>query len=185
MTEAAVNLVGKSRTELERLFVAMGEQPFRARQVMRWLYTRRVLDPQAMTDLSLALRERLTAAADFRLPEILACERAADGVIKWQLAAGLGQAIETVFIPEDSRGTLCVSSQVGCALNCSFCATGHQGFNRNLDAGEYGERTQFLRHDDHLFKIVLHNLDRQAPQTIVTAQFDNDYIGLMDIQCAG
>lgn len=136
MTDAAVNLVGKSRTELERLFVAMGEKPFRARQVMRWLYTRRVLDPQAMTDLSLALRERLTTSADFRLPEVLARERAADGVIKWQLAAGHGQAVETVFIPEDSRGTLCVSSQVGCAMNCSFCATGHQGFNRNLDAGE-------------------------------------------------
>ena len=136
MPEAAVNLVGKSRGELERLFVAMGEKPFRARQVMKWLYGRSVLDPQEMTDLSVALRERLTASAHFSLPEAQACERAADGVIKWQLAAGHGQAIETVFIPEESRGTLCVSSQVGCAMNCSFCATGHQGFNRNLNAGE-------------------------------------------------
>ena len=136
MNEGAVNLVGKSRGELEQLFVAMGEKPFRARQVMKWLYGRNVLEPQAMTDLSLSLRERLTETAQFQLPEIQACERATDGVIKWQLAAGDRQAIETVFIPEASRGTLCVSSQVGCAMNCSFCATGHQGFNRNLDAGE-------------------------------------------------
>jgi 23S rRNA (adenine2503-C2)-methyltransferase len=136
MNDTTVNLVGKPRAELERLFVAMGEKPFRARQVMRWLYGRAVLDPSGMTDLSLALRERLTASADFRLPAVVACERAADGVVKWQLAAGNGQAIETVFIPEANRGTLCVSSQVGCAMNCSFCATGHQGFNRNLDVAE-------------------------------------------------
>ena len=136
MSEAAVNLVGKSRAELERLFVSMGEKPFRARQLMRWLYTHAVLDPHAMTDLSLALRERLTESTLFQLPTILECQRAADGVVKWQLAAGHGQAIETVFIPEQSRGTLCVSSQVGCAMNCSFCATGHQGFNRNLTAAE-------------------------------------------------
>lgn len=136
MTESAINLVGKSRGELERLFVAMGEKPFRARQVMKWLYGRRVLDPEAMTDLSLALRQRLAESADITLPQVQACERAGDGVIKWQLAAGHGQAIETVFIPEDNRGTLCVSSQVGCAMNCSFCATGHQGFNRNLGAAE-------------------------------------------------
>ena len=136
MSEAPVNLIGKSRGELERLFVAMGEKPFRARQVMKWLYGRSVLDAASMTDLSLDLRDRLQQQADFSLPEIQACERAADGVIKWQLAAGQNQAIETVFIPEANRGTLCISSQVGCAMNCSFCATGHQGFNRNLSAAE-------------------------------------------------
>jgi 23S rRNA (adenine2503-C2)-methyltransferase len=136
MNPLAVNLVGKPRVELERLFVAMGEKPFRARQLMRWLYGRSVLDPQGMTDLSLSLRGRLMESAQFHLPSVMECRRAADGVVKWQLAAGHGQAIETVFIPEASRGTLCVSSQVGCAMNCSFCATGHQGFNRNLDAAE-------------------------------------------------
>jgi 23S rRNA (adenine2503-C2)-methyltransferase len=136
MNPPAVNLVGKSRAELERLFVAMGEKPFRARQLMRWVYGRSVLDPQGMTDLSVALREQLRESAQFQLPQVVKCQRAADGVVKWVLAAGHGQAIETVFIPEASRGTLCVSSQVGCAMNCSFCATGHQGFNRNLDAAE-------------------------------------------------
>jgi 23S rRNA (adenine2503-C2)-methyltransferase len=136
MSEAPVNLIGKSRGELERLFVAMGEKPFRARQVMKWLYGRSVLDAGCMTDLSLDLRERLEQQVHFSLPKIQACERAADGVIKWQLAAGQNQAIETVFIPEEKRGTLCISSQVGCAMNCSFCATGHQGFNRNLSAAE-------------------------------------------------
>ena len=89
-----------------------------------------------MTDLSLVLRERLAAEADFSLPAIRSRECAADGVVKWLLDAGRDQAVETVFIPEAGRGTLCVSAQLGCAMDCSFCATGHQGFNRNLSAGE-------------------------------------------------
>jgi 23S rRNA (adenine2503-C2)-methyltransferase len=136
MSQGAINLVGKSRGELERLFVGMGEKPFRARQVMRWLYSHAELDPHAMTDLSVAFRERLSESARFALPTVMERQEASDGVWKWQLAAGGNQAIETVFIPEASRGTLCISSQVGCALDCSFCATGRQGFNRNLDAAE-------------------------------------------------
>ncbi len=132
----AANLLGVSRAELERRFVAMGEKPFRARQLMRWIYGRAVLQPSHMTDLALSLRERLETSASFDLPGILDCQRAADGVVKWKLDAGFGQAIETVFIPETDRGTLCVSSQVGCAMDCSFCATGRQGFNRNLSAAE-------------------------------------------------
>ena len=133
---AAGNLLGLSRGELERAFVAMGEKPFRARQLMRWLYGHSVREPERMTDMSLALRERLTELDCFTLPQVRQRQDATDGVVKWQLDAGRGQAIETVFIPEAQRGTLCVSSQVGCALDCSFCATGAQGFNRNLSAAE-------------------------------------------------
>jgi len=134
--QAADNLLGLSRGSLERAFVDMGEKPFRARQLMRWVYGRAELDPERMTDLSLALRERLAGGDRFRLPAVRARQDAADGVVKWQLEAGRNQAIETVFIPEADRGTLCVSSQVGCAMDCSFCATGAQGFNRNLGAAE-------------------------------------------------
>jgi len=136
MMEPAVNLLGLPRRDLEALFVSIGEKPFRARQLMKWLYGRGVLDPAQMTDLGVALRSELAARAPITLPEISAVQESADGTVKWRLAAGSGQAIETVFIPEPGRGTLCVSSQVGCAMNCSFCATGHQGFNRNLSAAE-------------------------------------------------
>jgi 23S rRNA (adenine2503-C2)-methyltransferase len=129
-------LLGLPKAELEGVFVGLGEKPYRARQLMRWLYGRLVTDPWQMTDMSQALRERLAARCDLELPSIDACQEAADGTVKWRLAAGDGQLIETVFIPEEGRGTLCVSSQVGCALDCSFCATGRQGFNRNLGAAE-------------------------------------------------
>lgn len=128
--------IGLPRQDLEAAFAALGEKPFRARQVMRWIYGRGVLDPVAMTDLSGNLREALKAGADFSLPAIDAVQQSADGTTKWRLKAGAGQLIETVFIPEEGRGTLCVSSQVGCALDCAFCATGRQGFNRNLSAAE-------------------------------------------------
>ncbi len=136
MDEAAVNLLGLPRPDLERFFAGLGEKPFRARQLMKWVYARGVLDPTQMTDLGLALRNELAARAPFDLPEIMAVQESADGTVKWRLDAGGGQAIETVFIPEPGRGTLCVSSQVGCAMDCSFCATGHQGFNRNLTAAQ-------------------------------------------------
>ncbi len=128
--------LGLPRPELEQLFAGLGEKPFRARQLMRWMYGRGVLDPAAMTDLSAVLRETLATRGDFRLPVIDTVQESADGTTKWRLAVGAGQLIETVFIPEEARGTLCVSSQVGCALDCSFCATGRQGFNRNLTAAE-------------------------------------------------
>lgn len=128
--------VGLPRAELEQLFAGLGEKPFRARQLMRWMYGRGVLDPAAMTDLSATLRDVLSARADFRLPVIDTMQASVDGTAKWRLKVGSGQLIETVFIPEEGRGTLCVSSQVGCAMDCSFCATGRQGFNRNLTAAE-------------------------------------------------
>lgn len=128
--------IGLPRQELEQLFADLGEKPFRARQLMRWMYGRGVLDPAAMTDLSGNLRETLQRRADFTLPAIDTVQESSDGTTKWRLAVGARQLIETVFIPEEGRGTLCVSSQVGCALDCSFCATGRQGFNRNLTAAE-------------------------------------------------
>ena len=131
-----VNLLGIPRTELERMLADMGEKAFRARQLMQWIYGRSVLCLDDMTDLSKSLRHALAGRVEFVLPEALERQDAADGVIKWRLRAGANQAIETVFIPEEGRGTLCVSSQVGCAMDCPFCATGRQGFNRNLSTAE-------------------------------------------------
>jgi 23S rRNA (adenine2503-C2)-methyltransferase len=136
VSETGLNLLGLPRRELEELFVSIGEKPFRARQLMKWIYGHGVLDAACMTDLGLALRHELAARAPIALPMITSVQESGDGTVKWRLAAGAGQAIETVFIPEPGRGTLCVSSQVGCAMDCSFCATGHQGFNRNLSAAE-------------------------------------------------
>jgi 23S rRNA (adenine2503-C2)-methyltransferase len=131
-----INLLGLSREELEHWFVSLEEKPFRARQLMQWIYQRGVVDFADMTDLSKALRAKLEATAVIDLPPVQSEHRSTDGTIKWLFASGSGQSVEAVFIPESSRGTLCISSQVGCALDCAFCATGHQGFNRNLTAAE-------------------------------------------------
>lgn len=136
MESSARNLLGMPRNDLEAYFSSLGEKEFRARQLMRWLYRRSVLDIAAMTDLSAGLRDRLASSAVFCLPEVGRREESSDGTIKWLLDVGGGQQVETVFIPEDKRGTLCVSSQVGCAMDCPFCATGRQGFNRNLSTAE-------------------------------------------------
>ncbi|MBT8442563.1 MAG: 23S rRNA (adenine(2503)-C(2))-methyltransferase RlmN [Gammaproteobacteria bacterium] len=147
MAGTAKNLLGMTRGDLESLFADMGEKPFRARQVMQWIYGRSIYDLEQMTDLSLALRESLADRVTFELPEIQQREDATDGVVKWRLRAGDKQAIETVFIPEETRGTLCVSSQVGCAMDCPFCATGRQGFNRNLSADEIVGQVMLARHE--------------------------------------
>lgn len=131
-----LSLLGLPAANLIELFETLDEKPFRARQVMRWLYQRHVTDFGAMTDLSARLRKQLAEIATAALPEVLKHEQSADGTRKWLLNVGAGQAIETVFIPEANRGTLCISSQAGCALDCAFCATGHQGFNRNLSSAE-------------------------------------------------
>ena len=103
---------------------------------MQWVYQRRIMDFAAMTDLSRDLRGRLSSAANLALPEVLSRENSVDGTRKWLIDVGGSQAIEAVFIPEPNRGTLCISSQAGCAIDCAFCATGQQGFNRNLTAQE-------------------------------------------------
>jgi len=131
-----VNLLGLSQAALKDFFAELGEKPFRATQVMKWLHHRDVDDFAEMTDLSRVLRERLEACAEVRMPEIASAHLSADGTRKWLLALEDGQRVEMVFIPEKDRGTLCISSQVGCALDCSFCATGKQGFNRNLSPAE-------------------------------------------------
>jgi 23S rRNA (adenine2503-C2)-methyltransferase len=137
---AKVNLLGLSRPELEAFVSGLGAKPFRARQLMKWMYRRGESDFDRMTDLAKDFRARLAEVAEIRPPEIVTLEASADGTRKWLLrapgATGVEQAIETVFIPEAGRGTLCLSSQVVCMLNCSFCSTAQQGFNRNLSAAE-------------------------------------------------
>jgi 23S rRNA (adenine2503-C2)-methyltransferase len=135
-TVQKTNLLGLSQSDLEQFLAARSEKPFRARQIMQWIYQREVDDFDAMTDLSKSLRARLKDDAEIVPPEVQARHDSEDGCIKWLFASGAGQAVETVFIPEADRGTLCISSQVGCALDCAFCATGAQGFNRNLTSAE-------------------------------------------------
>ena len=130
------NLLGLARPELEAFVAELGSKPFRARQLMGWIYKRGVGSFAEMTDLAKALRSRLETSAEVRTPQILSAQRSTDGTSKWLLKADEAQAFEMVFIPEPDRGTLCISSQVGCALDCSFCATAQQGFNRNLSTAE-------------------------------------------------
>lgn len=132
----ATNLLSLDRVSMESMFSDMGEKRFHARQVLRWIYQRQVTSIDAMTDLAKPLRKRLNEDADIVFPEVVNARRSADGTVKWLLRLRDGNCIETVFIPEAGRGTLCVSSQAGCALNCSFCATARQGFNRNLTVDE-------------------------------------------------
>lgn len=136
VTPDKVNLLGLSQDDLEQFLVARNEKPFRARQILQWIYQRGVDDFEQMTDLSKSLRAELTAHAEILPPTVRQRFDASDGCVKWLFESGWGQAVETVFIPEADRGTLCISSQVGCALDCSFCATGAQGFNRNLTRAE-------------------------------------------------
>lgn len=136
VTVKKTNLLGLSQGDLERFFSARDEKPFRARQVLQWIYQRGVDEFDAMTDLSKSLRAVLNNEAEIIPLEVQARHDSKDGTIKWLFSSGSGQAVETVFIPEPARGTLCISSQVGCALDCSFCATGAQGFNRNLTSAE-------------------------------------------------
>jgi len=130
------NLLDFTLPALTEWFASLGEKPFRAKQVFRWVHQRGVGDFGAMTDLAKGLREKLEGIAEVRPPAILSEHRSADGTVKWLFDVGIGNGIEAVFIPEDDRGTLCVSSQVGCALDCGFCSTGRQGFNRDLAVSE-------------------------------------------------
>jgi len=130
------NLLGLPKADLEAFVGSMGSKPFRARQLMNWLYKRGEGDITAMTDLAKDFRAELVQRAEVGLPEIVKTQTASDGTRKWLLSGGNGQAFEMVYIPEEDRGTLCISSQVGCALDCSFCSTAQQGFNRNLTTAE-------------------------------------------------
>jgi 23S rRNA (adenine2503-C2)-methyltransferase len=130
------NLLEFDAAGLTAWFAGMGEKPFRARQVLRWLHQFGEDDFERMTDVAKSLRTRLAEHAEVRLPQVLRDSTAADGTRKWLLDVGNGNAVECVFIPEENRGTLCISTQAGCALDCAFCSTGKQGFNRNLTTGE-------------------------------------------------
>jgi len=131
-----INLLDFDRDGLVDFFTARGEKPFRATQLMKWIYGMGVTDFESMTNISKSLRAGLAADAAIRLPEIAEDSQSEDGSRKWLFRLDDGNCIETVYIPETDRGTLCVSSQVGCMLNCSFCSTATQGFNRNLSTGE-------------------------------------------------
>jgi 23S rRNA (adenine2503-C2)-methyltransferase len=131
-----VNLIGLDQEALRGFCAGLGEKPYRARQLLRWIHHAGVDDFSAMTDMAKPLRKRLAESASIAAPRVLRDTTAADGTRKWLLDVGTGNAIETVFIPESGRGTLCISSQAGCALECSFCSTGKQGFNRNLTVEE-------------------------------------------------
>ncbi|MBI5658969.1 MAG: 23S rRNA (adenine(2503)-C(2))-methyltransferase RlmN [Nitrosomonadales bacterium] len=130
------NLLDFDPRQLAAWFAGQGEKPFRARQVLRWIHKAGEADFDAMSDLAASLRGKLKETACVLAPGVMREELSEDGTRKWLLDAGAGNAVETVFIPEAERGTLCVSSQAGCALDCAFCSTGKQGFNRNLSVAE-------------------------------------------------
>lgn len=137
VTEATVNLLNLDRPSMEKFFLSIGEKPFRARQVMQWIHQRGITDFNLMTDLAKSLRASLQQKAVVSLPQVSVDQKSADGTRKWLLHMdGVENAVECVLIPEEKRMTLCISSQVGCTLNCSFCSTGKQGFNRNLTTAE-------------------------------------------------
>ena len=130
------NLLNFDLAALTQHFAEMGEKPFRAKQVMRWMHQSGASSFDDMTDLAKSLRAKLNEQACIGVPDLMVSQKSLDGTRKWLLDVGTGNGVETVFIPEAERGTLCISSQVGCALECTFCSTGRQGFNRNLSTSE-------------------------------------------------
>jgi 23S rRNA (adenine2503-C2)-methyltransferase len=135
-SSSKINLLGLDRKALQDFFVSLGEKPYRAEQILKWIHLNGVKDFSLMSNMSKVLREKLSTTADIISPQVIYEKAAADGTYKWLLRLDDGNCIETVFIPEKTRGTLCISSQVGCILNCDFCSTGKQGFNRNLTTAE-------------------------------------------------
>jgi len=134
--QVKTNLLGFSVSRLGDFMEEIGEKRFRATQVIKWIHQMGVCDLNEMSNLSKDLRVKLDQVAEIKLPEVVSCQDSVDGTRKWLIRVDGGSCIEMVYIPERERGTLCVSSQIGCALDCSFCATGKQGFNRDLTAGE-------------------------------------------------
>lgn len=136
LTAEKTNFLGLDREGLVAFFASLGEKSFRASQIMKWIHQQDVADFQLMNNISKSLRDQLEILAEIKAPEVVLDELSNDGTRKWVLKLADGNQIETVYIPESDRGTLCVSSQVGCALDCSFCSTGRRGFNRNLTTAE-------------------------------------------------
>ncbi|MEM0954341.1 MAG: 23S rRNA (adenine(2503)-C(2))-methyltransferase RlmN [Pseudomonadota bacterium] len=136
MTAERVNLLGLTLPKMQAFFTELGEKPFRAQQVLKWIHHSGVCDFEQMTNLSKTLREKLVQVAEVSPPQVFSQQDSEDGTRKWAIKVAGGGLVETVFIPDGKRGTLCVSSQVGCSLDCSFCSTGKQGFQRDLSAAE-------------------------------------------------
>jgi len=141
------NLLDLDAQQLTAWFAEQGEKPFRARQVLRWVYKAGEPDFDAMSDLAVSLRDRLKQVACVQPPKVIRKELSDDGTCKWLLDVGTGNAVEAVYIPEADRGTLCVSTQAGCALDCAFCSTGKQGFNRNLSTAEIIGQLWWANHE--------------------------------------
>ncbi|MBK2124470.1 bifunctional tRNA (adenosine(37)-C2)-methyltransferase TrmG/ribosomal RNA large subunit methyltransferase RlmN [Fangia hongkongensis] len=135
-TISAVNLMNFNLSDMESYFSSIGEKPFRARQVFKWIHQKGMVDFDQMSDLSKSLRAKLASVAEVLSPKVVFSKPSSDGTHKWLIEVAGANCVETVYIPEGNRGTLCISSQVGCTLNCSFCSTGKQGFNRNLSVAE-------------------------------------------------
>lgn len=147
LADPPINLMGLDQAALAELIKEWGDKPFRAKQLSRWVHQRGVADFQNMTDLALAFRDRLASRCEVACSSVLARHVARDHTHKWLFDVGAGNAVETVYIPEDDRGTLCISSQAGCAVACPFCSTGYQGFNRNLSVAEIVGQLWWARHD--------------------------------------
>ncbi len=142
----STNLLGFDLDALAAFCERLGEKRFRATQLYRWIHQRGATDFAQMTDLAKSLRDKLSGCAHIQALPVVSTQRSADGTVKWLFDVGDGNLIESVFIPETDRGTLCVSSQAGCAVGCRFCSTGHQGFSRNLDTAEILAQLWFAEH---------------------------------------
>ena len=144
---AAANLLDFDLEGLAAYCDGLGEKRFRATQLFRWIHQKGAGDFAQMSELAMSLRDKLSGVAEIRRLRVLSEHASADGTVKWLFDVGNGDAIETVFIPEDERGTLCISSQAGCAVGCRFCSTGHQGFSRNLSTGEIVAQLWHAEHE--------------------------------------
>ncbi len=169
--------MGLDRTSLAAFMAGLGEKAFRAQQILPWIHQRGVTDWSAMTNIGKGLAARLQAAATVRAPELLSEHVSADGTRKWLFGLTDGNAIETVFIPETDRNTLCISSQVGCALDCAFCATAQQGFARNLTAAEIVGQVWFAEH--HLRRVLGH--DERVLSNIVFMGMGEPLLNLKEV----
>ena len=158
----AVNLLDFDLDGLAAHCERLGEKRFRAVQLFRWIHQRGARDFDQMSDLAKSLRAKLAGCAEIRPLPVLSEHRSADGTVKWLFDVGAGNAVESVFIPEDDRGTLCISSQAGCAVGCRFCSTGHQGFSRNLSTGEILAQLWYAEHT------LRRDLNRPAGERVIT-----------------
>jgi len=167
----AVNLLDFDLEALTAYCESLGEKRFRAVQLFRWIHQKGESDFERMSDLAKSLRQKLAGVAEVRALPLISEHRSADGTVKWLFDVGDGNAVETVYIPEDDRGTLCVSSQAGCAVGCRFCSTGHQGFSRNLSTGEILAQLWFaehrLRHSGGLPRSPAHDAPMRVVDNVV------------------